>query len=73
MNFVNDNTSDDKSFTYKIKIVGKTPERLPQPGNDADANQSAQPPALTLNVEVTIPLKYFTTFWISSDVSLMSC
>ena len=31
MDDVNDNASDGKSFKYKIKIVGKTPERLPQP------------------------------------------
>ena len=48
---VDDNASDGKSFNYNTKIVGNTPER---PENDGDANR---PPAPTLNVEVTIPLK----------------
>ena len=39
---VDDNPSDGKSFEYKTKIVGNTPKR----------------PVATLNVEVTIPLKY---------------
>ena len=33
---VNDNTSDDKLFKYKTKILRKTPERQMQPGNDGD-------------------------------------
>ena len=48
---VDDNTSDGKSFIYKAKIVGNTPER---PGNEGDENR---PPLPTLNVEVTIPLE----------------
>ena len=55
---VDDNASDDKSFKYKTKIVEKTQERPPQPGNPGDANQPPQLPVPTLNVEVTIPLKY---------------
>ena len=39
-----------------MKIVGKTPARLV---NEGDANQPAEP---TLNVEVTIPLKYVSIF-----------
>ena len=42
---------------YKTKIVGDTPER---PGNEGDANRPSVP---TLNVEVTIPLKYLSNFW----------
>ena len=30
--------SDVTSFKYKTKIVGKTPEIPPQPGNAGDAN-----------------------------------
>ena len=35
-----DNTSNGKSFKYKTKIVGKTPERLPRPGNQGDSNHN---------------------------------
>ena len=49
---INDNASDGKLFKYKIKIVEKTPVR---PGNEGDAYR---PAVLTLNVEVTIPVKY---------------
>ena len=64
---VDDNASDDKSFEYKTKIVGNTPER---PGNEGDANR---PPVPTLNVEVTIPLKCLGNFWRSLDLPLINC
>ena len=35
INDIDDSASDDKSFIYKIKIVGSTPEK---PGNEGDAN-----------------------------------
>ena len=53
---VGDDASDGKSFEYKTKKVGNTPER---PENEGDANR---PPVQTLNVEVTIPLKYLSNF-----------
>ena len=62
---VDDNASDGKSLEYKI--VGKTPQR---PGNERDANR---PPVRTLNVEVTIPLKYLSNFWRSLDLPLINC
>ena len=52
-----DDVSDGKSFNYKTKIVENKPKG---PGNEGHANQ---PPVLTLNAEVTIPLKYFSNFW----------
>ena len=63
----NDNASDGKSFKYKTKIVGKTPVRL---GNERDANRQV---VSTLNVEVTIPLKYLSNFWRFLDLSLINC
>ena len=59
---VDDNASDGKSFKYKIKIVGNTLERPPQTENLGDANPPVQPAIPTLNVRVTIPLKYFRNF-----------
>ena len=47
--------------------MGKTPQR---PGNEGDANR---PPVRTLNVEVTIPLKYLSNFWRSLDLPLINC
>ena len=55
-----------KSFKYKTKIVGNTPER---PGNEGDANR---PPVPTLNVEVTIPLKYLSHFGGFLDLPLIN-
>ena len=52
-----DDVSDGKSFNYKTKIVENKPKG---PGNEGHANR---PPVLTLNAEVTIPLKYFCNFW----------
>ena len=58
--------SDGKSFKYKTKIVGKTPA---QPGNEWDRQiDSNQPTVPILNVEVTIPLKYLSNFWIFLDL-----
>ena len=64
---VDDNASDGKSFRYKTKIVGNTQER---PGNEEDENRSSVP---TLNVEVTIPVKYISNFWRSLDLPLINC
>ena len=68
-----DNASDGKSFKYKTKIVGKTPERLTRTGNPGDVNQPPQPAVPTLNVEVLISLKYFITFWRFLDLLLVNC
>ena len=64
---VDDNTSDGKSFIHKTKIVGNLPERH---GKEGDADR---PPVLTLNNEVTIPLKYLSIFWRSLDWPLINC
>ena len=64
---INDNASDDKSFKYKTETVGKT---LAQPENEGDANRPAVP---TVNVEVTIPLKYLSNFCILLDLPLINC
>ena len=48
-------------------------ERLPKPGNPGDADQPAQASVPTLNVEVTILLKYLINFWGYLDLSLMNC
>ena len=64
---VDGNALDGKSFEYEAKIVRNAPER---PGNEGDANPSPVP---TLNVEVTIPLKYLDNFWRSLVLSLINC
>ena len=64
---INDNATDSKSFKYKTKIVRKTPAR---PGNEGDANRPAVP---TLNVEVTVPLKYLSNIWRFLDLPLINC
>ena len=45
----------------------KTPARH---GNEEDENRQAVP---TLNVEVTIPLKYLSNFWRFLDLPLTNC
>ena len=79
---VHDNTSDGKSFKYKTKIVGKTPQRperpprTPQPPPNPEGSQPSQPPHPTVpssNVEITIPLKYLTNFWIFLDLPVINC
>ena len=70
---VDDNGSDDKSFEYKTKLIGKLPKRPAQPGNEGDADRPPQPPVPTLHVEVTITLKYLSNFWRSLDLPLMDC
>ena len=39
---VDDNASDGKSFKYKSKIVGKTPESSARPENPGDPNRQPQ-------------------------------
>ena len=52
---------------HLTKIVEKTPA---QPGNEEDADRPAVP---TLNVEVTIPLKYLSNYWRILDLPLRNC
>ena len=73
IDYVNDSASDGKLSNYKTKIVGELPERPPQPGKSGDADQPPQPPVPSLNVEVTIPLKYSSNFWRSLDLPLINC
>ena len=60
-------------LNIKQKIVGKTPQRPKQSGNEVDADQPPQPNVPTLNAEVTVPLKYFSNFWRFLDLPLRSC
>ena len=53
---INDNVSGGKSFKYKTEIVGKL--QIDQ--------------LLTLNVEVTIPLKYLSNVWRFLDLPLIN-
>ena len=55
-------------MSIKQKIVGETPEGPPQPENPGDADQLAQPPVPSLNIEVNIPLKFFSNFWRSLNL-----
>ena len=59
---VDDNVSDGKSFKYKTKIVEKTLEQPPQNPDGTQPPRPQQPPVPTLNVEVTIALKYLGNF-----------
>ena len=49
------------------KIVGKTPE---QPGNKGDVTR---PPGASLNIELTIPLKYLSKIWRFLNLLLLNC
>ena len=51
----------------------KTEARLAQPGNESDADQPVRTAVPTLNVELTIPLKYLSNFWRSLDLPLTNC
>ena len=48
------------------KIVGKTPE---QPGNKGDVTR---PPGASLNIELTIPLKYLNKIWRFLNLPLLN-
>ena len=64
---------DGKSFDYNTNIVGKTPERSSQPGNQGNADRPGQPSVSSLNAEVAILLKYLSNFWRSVDLTMMKC
>ena len=70
---VDDNAWDGKSFEYKIKIVGKTPQRPARPGNEEEADQLPQPAVSALHIEVTIQHKYLSNLWRSFDLPLVNC
>ena len=54
-------------------MVEKTKERPAQPDPDAQGNSQPQPPVPTLNIEVTIPVKYLSNFGGSLDSPLINC
>ena len=62
VNNVNYNASDGASFKYKAKITGEIEARPAQPGNVEDVDRPPRPRVPTLNVEVTILLKYLSNF-----------
>ena len=64
---------DGKSFDYNTNIVGKTPERSSQPGNQGNADRPRQPSVSSLNAEVAILLKYLSNFCRSVDLTMMKC
>ena len=68
-----DNPSDVKPTVCNTNIAGERPGRPPQPRNPGDADQPAQTPVPSLNVEVTVPLKYLINFGRSLDLSLINC
>ena len=71
------NTLDGQSFECKTKILGKTSERSKQTPHarlnraEFQTPQPPQPTLTTLNVKVTIPLKYFSNFGRYLDLPLL--
>ena len=57
-------------LSMKKKGVGKTPETTPQPGKPKP--QLPQPPIPSINVDVTISIKYLSNFWKSPDFPWMN-
>ena len=58
-----------------IKLMAnrrRTPKRLTQPVNPVDTEQTVQL-VPSLNVKVTITLKYLSKFWISFHLLLINC
>ena len=70
---VGDNASGSKSFEYKTKNIGETPERPSRPGNLGDTMRSPQPPVSSLKLEVIISFKYLSNFWRYLDIPMISC
>ena len=60
---VDDNASDGKSFKHETTVVGKRTQRPAWPGSKGDINQLEQADIPTVNVDVTIQLKYLSDFW----------
>ena len=67
-----DNASEGKSFVPETKIKEKKQERPPQPENSGDGDQPAQLPVPSLNIRVTISLKYLSTFERSLNLPLIN-
>ena len=54
------------------KIVGKTPRRQSPPGNKRDADQTPQATVPTLNLDITILLKYLKNVLRFLDLPLIT-
>ena len=54
-----DNIEDSESFKFKVKITGKTPN------NNNNNNEK--------DVEIMVPLKYFSNFWRTLEMPLINC
>ena len=66
---VDDNASESKSFRYKTNIIEEMQGQPPQSGNAKSTDWTAQPLVVFLNVEVTIPTKYISNFWMSLNLN----
>ena len=64
---------DNLMLSIRQKITGKTEARPAQGGNDGDNDRPSQKPVPTLDVEVTIPLKHISNYWIFLDLPLVYC
>ena len=75
---VDNDDSEVKSFKYNTNIIEKTPARPLRPAQvplNPDGTQPPRPqqPSIPrLNTEVTIPLKYFSNFWKSTNFPLIN-
>ena len=65
--------ADNLRLSIRQKITGKTEATPAQGGNDGDNDQLPRKPVPTLDVEVTIPLKYISNYWIFLDLPLVYC
>ena len=70
---VDENSSNGKLFEYKTKIVGKIPQKPARPVNEGHADRPPKPNVPTLNVEITILLKYLSNFWRFLDLPSINC
>ena len=74
-----DNASKSESFTFKMKIIGKTDVRSPrsqrpsQAPQNLDGYQSPRSAIPPLNREVAILLKYSSNFWRFLNFPLIIC
>ena len=58
------------------KKTSRRPEQPPKPPKNPDGTQppkTPRPPVPALNNEVTIPLKYLSTFWRFLNLPLINC
>ena len=64
-----DPITNSESFKYKRNIIGKASNANQENGENTERENTKT----KINLEIVVPLKYLSNFWIFLDMALINC